>query len=116
MGKGKAGMRKGGWTWTVKYDRYRFGKHGLHRPVRTIAKIKILNLGQLNNMIDSLISQKIAKEEGGTIQVNLIDIGITKVLGSGKLSRPINITAPSFSKIAIEKIQAAGGTAIIPNE
>jgi large subunit ribosomal protein L15 len=34
-----------------------------------------------------------------------------KVLGSGELKRAIHVTAHMFSKSAMEKIQAAGGTA-----
>ena len=36
-----------------------------------------------------------------------------KVLGTGKLTKKIKITSKSFSKSAIEKIQAVGGESII---
>lgn len=113
-GKGKAGLHKGGWTWTVKYDKDHFGKHGFNRPPRSIPEIKILNLNQLENMMNILLDQKIAVKKGDQISINLFELGISKVLGTGKLSHPINITAPSFSKIAIKKIEAAGGSAIVP--
>ena len=115
-GKGKAGLHKGGWTWTIKYDKKHFGKYGFHRPPRAIPKTKILNLSQLDSMIDTLLTQKIAKQDGDKVTVNLSDLGITKVLGSGKLTRAVTITAPSLSKNAMEKIKAAGGTAIVPND
>lgn len=34
-----------------------------------------------------------------------------KVLGEGELTKKLNVTAAAFSKVAIEKIQKAGGTA-----
>ena len=113
-GKGKAGLHKGGWTWTVKFDKYHFGKYGFKRPPRTIPEIKTLNLGQIENMLDTLIAQNIAIEKDNQISINLLNLGISKVLGSGSISSPMTITAPSFSKIAIKKIEAAGGTVIIP--
>lgn len=113
-GKGKAGLHKGGWTWTVIYDKKHFGKYGFHRPPRTIPEIRNLNIGQIENMLDRLLEQKIAIKQGGRISVNLLELGITKVLGSGKISQPLTITAPSFSKTAIKKIEAAGGSAIGP--
>jgi large subunit ribosomal protein L15 len=49
---------------------------------------------------------------------SLLDAGVIhkikdglKILGSGELKRKINVKAHVFSKSALEKIQAAGGTA-----
>jgi large subunit ribosomal protein L15 len=60
------------------------------------------------------------KLEGDTFDVqSLLKLGIVrklkkdglKVLGSGELKRKITVKADFFSKSALEKIQAAGGTA-----
>ena len=60
------------------------------------------------------------KLEGDTFDVQaLLKLGIVrklkkdglKVLGSGELKRKITVKADFFSKSALEKIQAAGGTA-----
>ena len=115
-GKGKAGMHKGGWTYTVKYDKYHFGKYGFKRPQRMLPKVNLINVGQLEQILDTLLAQEIAKEEGKSISINLCKLGIDKVLGDGNLSRPLTITAPHFSKLARSKIEAAGGTAIVPTE
>ena len=47
----------------------------------------------------------------------LLELGVVKklgdglkVLGSGELARPIRVQAHLFSKSALEKIQAAGGS------
>ena len=60
------------------------------------------------------------KLEGDTFDVqSLLKLGVVrklrkdglKVLGSGELTRKITVKADLFSKSALEKIQAAGGTA-----
>src|ERR1700687_5124378 len=60
------------------------------------------------------------KLEGDTFDVqSLLKLGVVrklrkdglKVLGSGELKRKITVKADLFSKSALEKIQAAGGTA-----
>ena len=38
---------------------------------------------------------------------------VVKILGNGKLDRPLTVKAHKFSKAAVEKIEAAGGTAQI---
>ncbi len=62
------------------------------------------------------------KLEGDTFDVqSLLKLGVVrklkkdglKVLGSGELKRKITVKADIFSKSALEKIQAAGGTAEI---
>jgi large subunit ribosomal protein L15 len=66
------------------------------------------------------------KLEGDTFDVqSLLKLGVVrklrkdglKVLGSGELTRKITVKADIFSKSAVEKIQAAGGTAeVIGNQ
>ena len=60
------------------------------------------------------------KLEGDTFDIqSLLKLGVVrklrkhglKVLGSGELTRKITVKADIFSKSALEKIQAAGGTA-----
>ncbi len=59
------------------------------------------------------------KLEGDSFEPNrLVELGVVKrigaglkVLGSGQLTRKISVRAHAFSKSALEKIQAAGGSA-----
>jgi large subunit ribosomal protein L15 len=41
---------------------------------------------------------------------------LIKILGSGELTSAITLHAPQFSKSAIEKIEKAGGKAVVPGE
>ena len=67
----------------------------------------------------SIINVKdIARFDNGT-HVNpekLMEVGLirkvldgVKVLGDGEITKPVTVSAHKFSKVAIEKIQAAGG-------
>ena len=57
--------------------------------------------------------------EGSSFDLDsLLELGVIhkkkhglKILGSGELKKAINVKAHVFSKSALEKIQAAGGTA-----
>jgi large subunit ribosomal protein L15 len=114
-GKGQAGMHKYHYSWVIRYNPTYFGKNGFRSPQHIVTKTKILNIAEIENSLDTLMDKKIARQEGNQVLVNLIELGVTKVLGNGNISRPLVITAPSFSKTAIKKIQEAGGSAVIPN-
>ena len=55
-GKGKAGMGKQHWTWTVIHDPDHFGKHGFKRPQKMIKKVNSVNLSYLEEKADDLIA------------------------------------------------------------
>ena len=67
----------------------------------------IINLGTLDSLEGDSFNPDRLMELGA---VRKIGEGV-KVLGSGELKRAIHVTAHMFSNSAMEKIQAAGGTA-----
>ena len=90
------------------------GQMPLHRrlPKRGFTNIfkkqyAIVNLGRLDKLDgdsfnpDRLLELGVIKKLGDGV----------KILGSGQLTRKIQVTAHLFSKSAVEKIQASGGTA-----
>ena len=90
------------------------GQMPLHRrlPKRGFTNIfkkqyAIINLGTLESLEGDSFNPDRLMELGA---VRKIGEGV-KVLGSGELKRAIHVTAHMFSKSAMEKIQAAGGTA-----
>jgi len=107
-GKGKAGRSKHKWTYTVKYAPNYFGKHGFHRPMSR--KEKIINVGELEELVDKTTTEKEDKI------INLEQLGYDKLLGAGKVNRPLNIEVKSCSKSAAKKIQESGGKIIIKRE
>ena len=106
-GKGKAGMGKQHWTWTVIHDPDHFGKHGFKRPQKMIKKISTVNLSYLEEQSDKLIAQGKASKEGDAIVIDVTE------LAKGKITKAYKISAPQFSASAIEKIEELGGEAIL---
>jgi large subunit ribosomal protein L15 len=68
-----------------------------------------MDVGIIDQIIPSLLAQGIAKNEGDVIIINTADMGIEKVLGSGKVTKKLNITSQAFSESAKVKIEKMGG-------
>ena len=101
-GRGGAGLHKHKWSYVVKYDPEHFGKRGFIRPPEVVKEVKAINLRELD---------KIA-EEKNLDKINVLELGYGKVLGTGKLTRPLTVEAKFFSKYAIKKLEKAGGKAV----
>jgi len=112
-GRGQAGLHKHKWSYTVKYDKEHFGKHGFTKPPETVIPVKAVNVSDLDKKVEQLLKEKIAVEEGSKIKIDISKIGYDKVLGSGRLNNPMIIEAKYFSKSAIKKIEQAGGKAVV---
>ena len=54
--------------------------------------------------------------ENGTVHINLTKMGYTKLLGTGKINKPLTITVVAYSKMAAEKIKKAGGKILTDHE
>jgi large subunit ribosomal protein L15 len=100
-GRGKAGMHKHKWSHTVKYEPNRFGKRGFKVPVGAAKKVKAINLRQLEALA------------AGKKKIDLTKLGYNKVLGAGRIQVAMEVVAETFSKKAIEKIEAVGGKVVI---
>jgi large subunit ribosomal protein L15 len=111
-GRGKAGYHKHKWSYVVKHEPEHFGKRGFTRPPEVAKEVKAINLKDLDKMVGKLLEQKLAEKEQDKIKINLLKIGYDKVLGSGRVTRPLIIEAKSFSKQAIKKIEDAGGKVV----
>ncbi len=100
-GRGKAGLHKHKWSYIVKYEPDYFGKRGFKLPVGVAKKVKAINLRRLELLA------------AGKKKMVLAELGYNKVLGSGKIKVGLEVVAESFSKKAIEKIEATGGKVVI---
>ena len=112
-GRGNAGLHKSKWTWTVKYDPKHFGKYGFKRPQRSILKFNPVNLDYLDEKSEELVQQGLAQKKNDSIEIDVTDLGYNKVLGKGKVNKPLIIKSPKFSSQAVQKIEEAGGETII---
>ncbi|MDO9097032.1 MAG: uL15 family ribosomal protein [Candidatus Methanoperedens sp.] len=86
-----------------------FGKHGFKRPPSTTSDKVIVNVGELDESIEQLVTDGFAEKKGNAFHIDLANIGIEKVLGSGKVTKPLFITAGEFSSVAKQKIEEAKG-------
>ncbi|PSH02094.1 MAG: 50S ribosomal protein L15 [Nanohaloarchaea archaeon QH_8_44_6] len=111
-GRGKAGSGK-----KASHDRMgkeglkKMGEHGF-KPFHENEQ-NGLNLRDIDQRIEELVEAGLADEEDGTFVVNLDDIGYDKVLGTGKLTKDIEIHAENFSDSAKRKIEESDGKAVI---
>ncbi len=96
-GRGLAGINKHKVMLRVKYMPNHWGRYGFsrHASIRTVDVC--CNVSDLNNLA------------GDSNDINLKELGIDKLLGSGRISRAINVTVESASSKAIEKVESAGG-------
>ena len=72
---------------------------------------EVLDIGDIDQMIPDLVARGIATESGDVITLDAAQIGVEKVLGGGKVTRKLAVTAENFSASAVAKIEAMGGTA-----
>jgi len=103
-GRGKAGMHKHKWTYTVKYAKDHFGKRGFKSVKQKKSKKKeaSLNLIDLSKLIEKF-KDKLEKVDG-FLKIKLKDFGYTKLLGRGKITHPIiveveNVTAKQKKRL-----------------
>ena len=87
----------------------RLKKRGFRAQNRWTEKpCQIINLSTLDNLKFKKIDKEILYEKG------IISSASTplKVLGNGEISLPVDVRADMFSKVAVEKIEKAGGKVI----
>ena len=112
-GYGAAGLKKHKKTLLKALGIRYFGKHGFVRPPElTEAKIGI-NVGELEEIVDELISKGLAKVENDVIHVDLEKLGFNKLLGRGRVSKKFNIVVRYATSEAIRKIEEAGGKVLV---
>jgi large subunit ribosomal protein L15 len=92
-----------------------FGKHGFKRPLKMIVGETVLNVGDLDEAADRLVASGHATKKGRRYTIDVARLGIDKILGSGKITRQLNLTGvKSISVRAREKVTGKGGTIDLP--
>lgn len=106
-GFGRAQGHKGKWTYTVKYEPTRYGKHGFksHTNIETIT----INVGELDELTNRLSADGHTVKEDNLSVIDLQKLGIAKLLGSGTVKTPLKVKVKAYSKLAAKKIEAAHG-------
>ena len=99
-GRGMAGSFKHKKLKILKESPDHYGKVGFKKKNKRV--IRAINLKNLE-----IEAQKLGKKK-----INVSELGYNKVLGTGKLTKPLEVEAASFSKKARIKIEEAGGKVI----
>jgi large subunit ribosomal protein L15 len=108
-GRRNAGRHKALWSYVIKYEPEYYSKVGFTSPKSLRHEAKTINVGLLNGIGANLPAEK---QEDKTI-VDLAALGYTKLLGTGKITRPLVIKVASCSKSAAEKVKNAGGQVLM---
>jgi large subunit ribosomal protein L15 len=93
------------------------GQMPLHRrlPKRGFTNIFRIEYTVINlDRIAELGVKEIALDDYKKLGLASNKKALIKILGSGELTAPITIHAHKFSKSAVEKIEKAGGKAVVP--
>jgi len=106
-GARKVGRHKHLWSWVVTHQPDYFGKNGFTSPQSIHSHENPINLKKLEEIMLASSTEK--------TEINLTELGYTKLLGSGKVTKSLTIKVASYSKTAAEKIKEAGGEIISPS-
>ena len=91
-----------------------YGRHGFKRPP-SLAKADItINLSEIAQHKDNLLTDGLATKKGDVIELDLTALGVNKLLGTGNVSAKYEIKVQKASQKAVEKIESAGGKVILP--
>jgi len=112
-GHGNAGWKRGKWSAVIRYG-IQIAEPGFRSLNQNSSNT--INVSDLSERIQSFIEAGHAKENSGKVEVNLVRAGYTKLLGEGRVEKPLRVTVAYHSKRAAEKISQAGGEIISPTE
>lgn len=110
-GRGRAGHRDHRFSYFLLYDEVHNGKNGFNSPTSVV--VPAIGIGRIDQMAESLLSTGAATREGDLIAVDAAAMGIEKILGTGRVTRKLKVSAKAFSAQAKEKIESLGGQAIL---
>jgi len=111
-GHRKVGRHKHLWSYVTAHEPNYFGKHGFTSHQSVNLKENVLNISMLDELSEKLSVEK----EKGKVYINLTNLGFTKLLGTGKLTKKLSVNVPSCSKSAADKIKRAGGEILLHSQ
>jgi large subunit ribosomal protein L15 len=113
-GRGNAGVWKHRKMSIIKYNPEHFGRRGFKRPQKVVSAKITMNVGDIEENLESLKRDGFATEESGITKVYLTRMGVDKLLGFGRVETPLQIIVPETSERARKKIEEAGGAILEP--
>lgn len=115
-GTGKAGLDKHKWTYVIKHDPTYWEKKGFVSTKTLGKKVSIINIGKLDDLASKLESEKNLEKKQNKIFLDLESLGYDKLLGTGKVVKPMVVKVESYSESASRKLEEAGGEILKESE
>ncbi|MEY7849730.1 uL15m family ribosomal protein [Natrarchaeobius sp. A-rgal3] len=114
-GRGRAGRSK------HEFHNYEpKGKHGFKRPHDIREEVVEIDVQKLDEDAILYVADDLAEETADGYEIDARDIvedgheaDVVKVLGSGQVRNQLTVTADAFSEAAREKLEGAGGEAVL---
>ena len=110
-GRGKKAHSNKPTNWLDKENPRYFGKHGF-KPKGQNIEDKVINIIDIEQKLPEWTANKKTVLTGKTYEINLKELGYTKLLSTGKTTKTYKLTIQKATEKAIEKISAAGGSVI----
>jgi large subunit ribosomal protein L15 len=111
-GRRNPGRHKALWSYVIKYEPDYFGKDGFTSPKSLKKEVNVVNIG----MLDRIAEKFSAETEKDKPFIDLEGLGYTKLLGTGRITKPVVVKVGSCSKTAAEKIKKAGGQILMETQ
>ena len=108
-GRRKAGLHKERWTYVIKYEPDYFEKKGFTSQKAIGRKTNVINVGELDELAHKLVAEKKLKRKQKKIFLDLDELEYDKLLGMGKITRPMLVKVAAHSEAAAKKLEEAGG-------
>lgn len=105
----KAGRHKHGWTYVIKHEPDYFEKKGFTSQKSLREKTNVINVGELDEIVDELAAERKLERKKKKIFLDLEKLGYDKLLGKGKITKPLMVKVSSYSEVAAKKIEGVGG-------
>lgn len=113
--RGKKAHAKKPSNWLDKENPRYFGKHGFIHQGPTQNDI-IVNIKDVEEKLSNWTAEKKAVINGKTCEINLTNLGYTKLLSTGKPTHQFKITIQKATEKAVKKITAAGGSVAVKEQ
>jgi large subunit ribosomal protein L15 len=116
-GMGHAGSSKHHYQKVMQENPHYFVKWGFKRPQKLLQNINAVNIGEIDEAADRLVAKGLATMTGKRYNIDVSKLEIDRILGSGRVSRKLNLTGvKSITSRAREKVTGVGGTLDLPEE
>ncbi|PIV68747.1 MAG: 50S ribosomal protein L15 [Euryarchaeota archaeon CG01_land_8_20_14_3_00_38_12] len=104
-GRGNTGLHKHKYMSVLKYDPEHFGRKGFKRPQKVVKEEKTVNLYEIEKLD--------TKNIDNVLTLDLSALGYDKLLGVGKIKKPMKVMVHKASKNAVEKVKEAKGEIVL---